>query len=89
MLKDPKQLRDHFSFIVAEGEVPIAEVGWIYSTLSVHSESVGHLENKKISAESCSVQESIETGNRANQLKMQPPSVPDAGLVGNRWEYSS
>ena len=53
MHKDPKQLRDHSSFIAAEGEVPIAEVGWIDSIPLVHSESAGHLENKKISAESC------------------------------------
>ena len=62
MHKDPKQLRDHSSFIAAEGEVPIAEVGWIYSTQWAHTESAGHLESKKISAESCSVLGAMETG---------------------------
>jgi len=53
MPKNPIQPWDPFSFIATEGEVSIAEVGWIDSIPLVHSESAGHLENKKISAESC------------------------------------
>ena len=47
MPKDPIQPWDPFSFIATEGEVSIAEVGWIDSIPLVHSESAGHLENKK------------------------------------------
>ena len=70
MHKDPKQLRDHSSFIAAESEVSIAEVDWIDSAQQAHNEFSGHLESKKISAESCSVLGAMETGILKNQYKM-------------------
>ena len=62
MPKDPKQPWDPSSFIVAESEVSIAEVSRIGSTQQALNEFSGHLESKKISAESCSVLGAMETG---------------------------